>query len=464
VAWSKNESEDEVLVSHTGHRLVRRTAFKFALDPNREQDNLLFQYAGASRLAYNHHIGRVKANLGQRAAELSYGIDPAGLTKALSWSKHAFINEMNAWKNGQASDSPANDGTDERGLLWRSAVSTDVFECASVDAAKALKNWKDSTTGKRKGGRVGFPGFKAKHKQTPKFRLRSKAKPGETAPVRVTGPKTIRFSKLGELRIHGCTKRLRRIVEAGRFHVHSVSFSYEKGRWWASVEGPAAVFNRARRSSRPIAGVTRWDKPAGADRGVKDLVVVADVDGDVLHVEQGVKSLAAAQQQLRAANKTLARTKPGSNGRREAAARLTRIHARIAFLRENCLHQLSWWLTHHLSTLTVETLNIRGMTGLRSLARGVADQALSRLGEQIRYKADWYGLTLVDANRWFASSKTCSGCGRIKPDLRLSERTYRCPAADGGCGLVIDRDVNAAINLARWPATRTPPQPLPAGM
>ncbi|MET8150655.1 RNA-guided endonuclease TnpB family protein [Actinoplanes sp. NPDC049668] len=454
MSWKPGK--EKALVSHTGHRLVRRTAFRFALDLTGEQEGRCQQYAGAARLAFNHHIDRVKANIGQRAAELSYGMTAAELTPALSWSKVAFVNEMNAWKNGKAADSPVNDDTDARGLLWRDAVSTDVFECASVDAAEALGNWKSSKIGKRKGRKVGFPKFRAKRRDKPRFRLRSKSKPGETAAVRVTGPKRIRFSKLGEFRIHGCTKRLRRLAAQGRFHVHSVSFSYERGRWWASIEGVAAVFNRARRTTRPVAGVTRWDKPAGIDRGVKDLAVIADVDGDVLHVESGVKSLAAALTRLRAANKTLARTKPGSRGGGKAKQRLTRIHARIAHLRENSLHRLSWWLTHHLSILTVETLNIVGMTGLRSLARGVADQAMGTLGTQIRYKADWYGLTVVDADRWFASSRTCSGCGRIKPDLRLSDRIYRCTITDGGCGMVLDRDVNAAINLARWPASRAP--------
>ncbi|SNY62525.1 RNA-guided endonuclease TnpB family protein [Paractinoplanes atraurantiacus] len=460
MTW-KPDSE-KVLVSHTGHRLVRRTAFKFALDLTDEQESRCRQYAGAARLAYNHHIGRVKANLGQRAAELSYGMTATEMTPAVSWSKVAFINEMNAWKNGKAPDSPTSDGTGERGLLWRDSVCADVFECASVDAAESLGNWKSSKAGRRKGRKVGFPKFRAKRKDKPRFRLRSKSKPGETAPVRVTGPKRIRFSKLGEMRVHGCTKRLRRMITQGRFHVYSVSFSCEGGRWWASVEGVAAVFNRARRTARPMAGVVRWDKPAGLDRGVKDLAVIADVEGNVLHVESGVKALAAALTRLRAANKTLARTKPGSSGRAKAKQRLTRIHAWIAQLRAHSLHQLSWWLSHHLSALTMETLNITGMAGLRSLARRVADQAMGQLGTQIRYKADWYGLDLVDADRWYPSSKTCSGCGRIKRDLRLSERAYRCPIANGGCGLVLDRDVNAAINVARWPAKR-PPQPIRAG-
>ncbi|WP_238489640.1 SelB domain-containing protein [Actinoplanes flavus] len=78
---------------------------------------------------------------------------------------------MNAWKNGKATDSPASNDTGERGLLWRDAVSTDVFECASVDAAEALGNWKSSKTGKRRGRKVLFPKFRAKHKDKPRYRL-----------------------------------------------------------------------------------------------------------------------------------------------------------------------------------------------------------------------------------------------------------------------------------------------------
>jgi transposase len=104
------------------------------------------------------------------------------------------------------------------------------------------------------------------------------------------------------------------------------------------------------------------------------------------------------------------------------------------------------------------------MLQLRSLARGVADAGMAQIGAQLQYKASWYGLDLIRADRWFPSSKTCSGCGQIKATLTLGERTYRCEdttdpttgRAVRGCGLVMDRDVNAAINLARWP-TRTQP-------
>ncbi|WP_341242566.1 helix-turn-helix domain-containing protein, partial [uncultured Nocardioides sp.] len=94
----------DMLVSHTGVPLTRATTFKFTLDVNDEQHHRLLAHAGASRLAFNHHLARVKANLDQRAAEKSSGVDEENLTPALSWSKVSFINEMNAWKDGRAPD------------------------------------------------------------------------------------------------------------------------------------------------------------------------------------------------------------------------------------------------------------------------------------------------------------------------------------------------------------------------
>jgi hypothetical protein len=75
------------------------------------------------------------------------------------------------------------------------------------------------------------------------------------------------------------------------------------------------------------------------------------------------------------------------------------------------------------------------------------------LGRMLAYKARWYGCDLVVADRWYPSSKTCSGCGHVKDRLDLAERIYRC----GRCGSVLDRDVNAAVNLARWPDHHTSP-------
>ena len=375
----------------------------------------------------------------------------ASLTPSLSWSKFSFINEFNQWKNGQLETSPVNaDGT--AGLSWRGEVSADVFECASVNAAQALANFSDARTGKRAGKAVGFPKFKSRHKSVPSFRLRNRSKPGTSQQIRVAGPKSLRLPTIGQVRVHGCTKKVRRMLEAGRLHLYSASVRFERGRWHVALTGLAAQTHHQRRSA---AG--RHAVPAGLDLGIKSLAVVADTEGRVLHTVKGVNALQHAQDRLKRANQTYSRTKRGSNGRATAARRLGRIHARVANLRTNLAHQLSYELATTLTRLTVEDLNVAGMVQLHTLARHISDAGLGDLGRLLEYKAKWYGLELVQADRWFPSSKTCSGCGIIKTDLTLADRTYSC-----ACGLVIDRDVNAAINLARW--TPAPPAPPPVAL
>ena len=180
---------------------------------------------------------------------------------------------------------------------------------------------------------------------------------------------------------------------------------------------------------------------------MKDLAVFADVDGDVLHVVKAVKALQNAQAQLKRANQAMSRTKPGSTGRAKARARLVRVHARVKWRRQDAIHKASNWATTSLSRLTIEALNIAGMVQLRALAKTVSDAAMGELGRQLKYKADWYGLDLIEADRWFPSTKTCSACGTVKAEMGLPKRTYECWT----CGVTLDRDVNAAINLALWP-------------
>ena len=453
----------DTLVSHAGVPLTRATTFKFTLDVNDEQHHRLLAHAGASRLAFNHHLGRVRANLDQRAAERSYGVAEAGLTPALSWSKVSFINEMNAWKDGRAPDARVevlDDGTVVRGLPWRGEVSTDVFETASVNAAQALKNWSDSKKGARAGKATGFPRFKSRHRTTPTFRLRAKYREGAAPSVRPTGPRTVKFPKLAELRVRENTRQLRRMLEAGRFHAYAASFRFERGRWTVTVTGVAAVLHHQRRNP---GSAGRTQPRVGLDVGVKTLAVAADEHGNQLRVWEGVKALQAAQARLKLANQALARTKRDSNGRRKAARRLGKMHARVAAMRKALLHSISSELAKGSALVVIEDLNAAGMLRNRKLARHLSDASFGELRRQLEYKSAWYGTELIVADRWFPSSKTCSGCGTVKADLTLADRVYEC----GACGLVIDRDLNAAVNLARYtppadPAgTKTSP-PLPA--
>jgi putative transposase len=117
--------------------------------------------------------------------------------------------------------------------------------------------------------------------------------------------------------------------------------------------------------------------------------------------------------------------------------------------RQALLHELTSAIAKGYASVVVEDLSAAGMLRLRSLARHVSDTSFGEFRRQLAYKCAWYGTDLAVADRWFPSSKTCSGCGHVKADLTLSDRVYEC----GECGLVLDRDVNAAVNLARYQPT-----------
>lgn len=141
------------------------------------------------------------------------------------------------------------------------------------------------------------------------------------------------------------------------------------------------------------------------------------------------------------------------------------MHGRVAAVRKALLHSISSELAKGSAVVVIEDLNAAGMLRNRELARHISDAGFGELRRQLEYKSTWYGTELVVANRWFPSSKTCSGCGVVKADLTLSDRVYEC----GACGLVIDRDLNAAINLARYTPPRDPvgapiSPPLPAAV
>ncbi|WP_369809381.1 RNA-guided endonuclease TnpB family protein [Frankia sp. QA3] len=133
----------------------------------------------------------------------------------------------------------------------------------------------------------------------------------------------------------------------------------------------------------------------------------------------------------------------GSAGHRTRAAALACIHARVASQRRDGLHTLPTRLAKTHVTVVVEDLHVAGMVRNRRLARAVADTGMAEVRRQLAYRTGWYGSTLVVADRWYPSSKTCSGCGWRNPSLTLAERTFTCQS----CGLVLDRDLNAAVNL-----------------
>lgn len=134
---------------------------------------------------------------------------------------------------------------------------------------------------------------------------------------------------------------------------------------------------------------------------------------------------------------------PVSENAKKARAKLSRLHARIANIRQDALHKLTSDLTRRFHTIGIENLNVRGMLKNRRLARSIADMSFFEFRRQLEYKAGRRGGIVVVADRWFPSSKTCSVCGTIQEKMPLAVRQWTCP----DCGAIHDRDVNAARNL-----------------
>jgi IS605 OrfB family transposase len=122
------------------------------------------------------------------------------------------------------------------------------------------------------------------------------------------------------------------------------------------------------------------------------------------------------------------------------------------------LHQLSGSLARTKSVFVLEDLHVRGMQQNRRLALSISDASMGELRRQLAYKSEWHGSTLLVAGRFWPSSKLCSSCGVIKPALALGERTFDCDA----CGVALDRDLNAAINLRAYRLNQLGIVPLPA--
>jgi putative transposase len=186
----------------------------------------------------------------------------------------------------------------------------------------------------------------------------------------------------------------------------------------------------------------------GIDLGVRTLLTGVDDTGNVIRVA-GPRPLRVSLRKLRRASRVHSRKELGSANRRKSAARLARIHARVASIRADALHKATSGLAARYETIVAEDLNVAGMVRSRPLARAISDQGFGQSRLMLRYKATWNGGQLIVAGRFFPSSKMCSGCGAVKAKLSLSERTYRCDA----CGLVVDRDVNAARNLLKLAAS-----------
>jgi len=358
-------------------------AYKYELDPNNHQRSSLQNHAGVARFSYNWGL--------EQRIELStnnHGYDR--FTDAMK--QHKLLNSL---KKTQ--------------FPWMYHYS----KCAPQEALRDLHQaFKNFYRGLKQGKKIGFPRFKRKGVND-SFRL--------TGVIRFEG-RRIRLPRIGKIRM----KEKRSVYYQGR--ILSVTVSKRASRWFVSVtveeeiEDPKFVVGHA----------------VGVDLGIKTLATLSD--GTTF---ANPRALGTRIKKLRKLSRSLSRKKKRSKNRDKAKLRLARMHMNIFNARQDTLHKLTTYLAKSHSRIVIEDLCVSWMMKNRRLARAIADVGMYEFRRQLEYKCTWYGSELYLAPRMFPSSKRCSACGHKKKELSLSEREYECEE----CGLKIDRDLNAALNL-----------------
>lgn len=287
---------------------------------------------------------------------------------------------------------------------WMKTVHRDAHSQPFANLDKAFRSWFKGAS-KR-------PTFKKKGKCRDSFAVANDK-------FRLDGESVV-LPKIGRVRLTEPLRFTGKIVGA--------VVSRTADRWFIAIQVDVGEYSKARSS----------DDLVGVDLGIKVAATLST--GEQL---QGPKPLKAQLKKLARANRELSRRQKGSSNRRKTKMRLAKIHARISNIRKDWIHKLTTNLCRKNQTVVIENLSVKGMLNNRRLARSISDMGFGEFSRQLQYKSAIYSTNLIIADRWFPSSKTCSGCGVIKEGLKLRDRTYECDS----CGLSIDRDLNAAINL-----------------
>lgn len=366
-------------------------AYKTELDLNDQQITVCKKHAGAARWAYNWGLQR-KQDEYRKTGKSPSAID--------------LHRELNALKQ---TDVP-----------WMYEVS----KCAPQEALRNLDNAfahffrrvKLKQQGKLK-GRLGYPTRKSRKRGLGGFRL--------TGTIAVFSG-AIQLPRLGRVRL-----KERNYLPTTGVKVLSATVSEQAGHWYVSVQVEqerAVPINTG-----PVVGV---------DLGVKALTTLSD--GTVI---SNPKPLKRRLKKIKRLHRALTRKPKGSNNRKKAARTLGKEYRKVGNQRTNTLHQVTTLLAKTKSVIVIEDLHVAGMLKNHHLAQAISDVGFAEFRRQLLYKAEWYGSQVVVASRWEPSSKTCSACGWVDDDLTLADRVFHCQYP--GCEQVLDRDLNAAINLSK---------------
>ena len=388
---------------------------KIRLLPTKEQEILFWKSVGVARWSYNYFLSE------------SYRVYQEWLADN---SKPKYISEKDVRKY-------INNHLKNTTHTWLKEVGSNVMKQGVKDASIALQNF--FKCGK------GYPKFKSKKRSKPSFYVNYESLHhtrngfhGEKIGVVKTRES---LPKIGKNQKY----RRPRISFDGKFWYLSISFAVNK------------------------LDVSLSDTKLGIDLGIKELAVVSNQDGtdvkkyhninkthEVRRLETKLK-----HEQRKFSRKILMNTSHYTDSGRpiynkdlksckniqKQKSIIQRLYRRLLNIRTNYLHQTTTEIVKTKpSRIVLEDLNVSGMMKNRHLSRSIMVQKLYEFRRQIEYKAELYGIEVVIADRFYPSSKTCSCCGNIKKDLKLSDRVYRCDC----CGNVIDRDINASINIANY--------------
>ncbi len=374
-------------------------SLKIKLYPTKEQEQLMWQSSGVSRYIYNWGLALKK----QKYEEENINLSISDLRKELTQFKKTS------------------------GFSWLNTPSADGGREALRDLGDAYKKFF-----KKQGG---YPKFKKKGKcETSFYHDPRKLKVNDDY---------IYLEKIGLVKMSDEGRLPKGDYKKDKIKVTNPRIKHN-GRYWILTLGIEVEDESAELTNVSL----------GIDVGVKDLAVCSD--GQVFKNINKSRTIKKLEKRLKRLQRQVSRkyemNKQGNKFVKtkniiKLEHQIKLIHLRLSNIRNNHLHQATNKIVKTKpSRIVIEDLNVSGMMKNRHLSKAIQQQKLYEFRRQLEYKTKKYGIELVLADRWYPSSKTCSGCGAIKSDLKLKDRVFKCDC----CGLEIDRDLNASINLSRY--------------
>ncbi len=361
-------------------------AWKIELKPNATQVQLLLRACGAARFAFNWGLEQcILAYKEGRKRPSGYDLNKQLVVLKHSDPEFFWLNEINK-------------AAPQMGLMQVEAAYTRFFQ--------NVKN--------KKPGKKGFPRFKSRHRSKSSFKI-------------IQIPK-LHHDKLNVPRIGLVKYKQIGYVPLENVKYNTITISNRAGKWFASFQGEVEHDVPVDQSTETI----------GIDLGLNHFLTTSS--GQVV---ENPRFYRRSQKKLKRAQRILSRRVKGSSNRNKQKLKLARVHYRISCQRHDFLHKTSTSLVRlKPERIVAEDLKVKNMLRNRKLSKSISDAGWGELIRQLEYKCKWMGIEFIQVDPFYPSTKTCSQCGTVK-DLTLKDRIYECSS----CGLVIDRDLNAARNL-----------------